>query len=271
MAQVISFLNQKGGVGKTTLAFNLAHALANKNHRVLALDMDPQANLSLLCNVSSLDEEFNIFHLLINSIRELKSLHTGVHVQDLLIPAGAIDVLPAGQELSGFELTVAGINSPRQLILNRFMEKSGIREMYDYIVIDGPPTLGLNVVNILCASDGLLIPFQPDQFSHTGLINFNNVLEDVEDMGVVKAPKVLGYIPNLVENRRKQTKSDFEDIQSDLGARLVRGKMFDAISNRVQLTKSGASKKSVFDFKTKDYKELQNTFLDMASHIEQEL
>ena len=85
--KVISLLNQKGGVGKTTMAFNIAHALAKQGEkRVLCIDMDPQANLSLLCSGGvSLEKDNNIFHLLINSIRELKALHTPSVFTDIVV------------------------------------------------------------------------------------------------------------------------------------------------------------------------------------------
>ena len=122
--KVISLLNQKGGVGKTTMAFNVAHALARQEKRVLCLDMDPQANLSLLCSRGvSLKKDNHIFHLLINSIRELKALHTPSVFTDVVVRGDEIDLLPSGDELSGFELSVAGISSPRQLILKRFWKR----------------------------------------------------------------------------------------------------------------------------------------------------
>ena len=75
---VISFLNQKGGVGKTTMCFNTAHALNKLGRKVLCIDMDPQANLSLLCGIELGEDDYSVFNLLINSIRELKPLHTPV-------------------------------------------------------------------------------------------------------------------------------------------------------------------------------------------------
>jgi chromosome partitioning protein len=119
-------MNQKGGVGKTTMAFNLAHAFAHEGKKVLCLDMDPQANFTSLFDVETSD--YHIYHLLINSVKELKALHTSALPSDVIIKTKQeegvhIDLLPAGQELSGFELTVAGINGPRQLILKKFIEK----------------------------------------------------------------------------------------------------------------------------------------------------
>ena len=199
--RVLSLMNQKGGVGKTSMAFNMAHALAHKGHKVLCIDMDPQFNFSTLFGVEVHEDLPNIFHLLVNSIRELRALHTDHLLSDVIIKkeskGAQIDLIPSGQALSGFELTVAGISAPRQLILKKFIDKNQLLHMYDYIVIDGPPTLGLLVVNILCASDGVMYPFIPDNFSQQGLRNIQQVVEDIEDMGIVRTPKNLGFIPNL--------------------------------------------------------------------------
>jgi chromosome partitioning protein len=265
--KIISLMNQKGGVGKTTMAYNMAHALNAKGHKVLCIDMDPQFNFSLLFGHHA-DEEKNIFHLLINSIRELKALHTETLLSDVLIQTEkGIDILPAGQELSGFELTVAGINAPRQLILKKFIEKNQLTHMYDYIVIDGPPTLGLLVVNILCACNGVLFPFIPDSFSEQGLKNIRNVLLDIDDMGIVETPKILGYIPNLFEGRRKKSREDFEHIRDEF----TDGEIFAPFLNRAKFAKSMAQRKSVFDYEAIDYKELQSQFLDVVKSVEGQL
>lgn len=267
-AKIIALLNQKGGVGKTTMAYNVAHALKEQGHKVLCIDMDPQYNFSSLFGFVPNDNTFCIHQLLINSIKELRPMHVGALLSEVMFKTEkGIDLLPASQDLSGFELTVAGINSPRQLILKRFIEKNSLDEKYDYIVIDGPPTLGLLVVNILCASDGVLFPFIPDSFSEQGLKNIQNVLEDIDEMGITKTPKVLGYIPNLYETRRKQAQNDFSGIQSQFSDAHV----FTPFNNKAHFARSMASKKSVFDYTAKDYKELQAQFLTMTEHIEAQL
>lgn len=263
--KVISVLNQKGGVGKTTLSFNLARTLKERGHRVLAIDMDPQGNLSLL---SGGKKEAGVFQLLLNSIRELKPLHRSLEVKDLIHTESGVDYLMTEAELSGFELTVAGISSPRQLILKNFLMKNDFFRQYDYIVIDSPPTLGLLMVNILCASQGILIPFQPDQFSGHGLGLLQDTLEQVEEMEIVEVPKVLGFVPNLVEARRKQTYSDFEKIQKRVGGQAP---IFSAIPNRVQIVKASAQKKTVFDFNSKEYAELKDCFHNIGEQIERSL
>lgn len=264
--KVIALMNQKGGVGKTTMAFNLAHAFAYENKKVLCLDMDPQGNFSSLFGVENAQK--HIHHLLINSVKELRALHSGILINDVLVKADKnIDLIPSGQELSGFELSVAGINAPRQLILKKFIEKYQLRSQYDVIVIDGPPTLGLLVVNILCATDGVLYPFVPDRFSEQGLKNIQQVVADIAEMEITEVPKNLGYIPNLFDTRRKQASSDLEHIKGTLGE----AKVHEAFSNKVQFGKSLAQRKSVFHYNSNEYKEIQRQFNLMRESVQKEL
>lgn len=264
-AKVVTFLNQKGGVGKTTLTFNMAHALAAKGHRVLCLDLDPQANLSLLFGVDlSKEERPSIFQLLINSIKELRPLHVAAMLSESIIQKEKIDLIPSGLDLSGFELTVAGITAPRQLILKKFLESNDLKSMYDYILIDCPPTLGLIVVNILCACDGVIVPFRPDEFSKKGLGHFYEVLGDVGEMGIVKAPEVLMHVPNLVDLRRKQENEDLLSIQNQYQDI----KVADPILNKSLIGKAMGQKKSVFAYQSKEYKELQDQFLSMSNDLD---
>ena len=265
MGKVISFINQKGGVGKTTMAYNTAHALAKNGHKVLAIDLDPQANLTLLFKSQN---ELNIYHLLINSIKELKMLHAPAMVGNILT-RGSVDLLPGGQELSGFDLTVAAINAPRQLVLKKFLEANAITDRYDFIIIDCPPTLGLLVINALCASDGVIVPFRPDDFSLKGLEHFYQVIADIADMGIVKAPEVFLHVPNLVDLRRKQESDDLAKIIQAIDAELGVGKVFSPFLNKAGLVKSLSSRKSVFDFKTLEFSDLQVKFSGVAQKIEE--
>ncbi|MFA6239162.1 MAG: AAA family ATPase [Bacteriovorax sp.] len=265
MGKVISLINQKGGVGKTTMAFNAAHALAKKGHKVLAIDLDPQANLTLLFQAQN---EFNIYHLLINSVKELKMLHAPAMLGSVMARA-QVDLLPGGQELSGFDLTVASINAPRQLVLKRFIEINGLLDRYDFIIIDCPPTLGLLVINALCASDGVIVPFRPDDFSLKGLEHFYQVINDIGEMGIVKAPEVFLHVPNLVDLRRKQESDDLTKIIQSIDAELGPGKVFSPFLNKAGLVKSLASRKSVFEFKNNDFSDLQAKFSGVATRIEE--
>jgi chromosome partitioning protein len=265
--KVVALMNQKGGVGKTTMAFNLAHAFKQEGKRVLCIDMDPQGNFTSLFNVN-VKEGMNVHQLLINSVKELKALHTPALLSDVILKTeDGIDLLPSGQELSGFELTVAGINGPRQLILKKFIQTYGLRTQYDIIVIDGPPTLGLLVVNILCAADGILYPFVPDRFSEQGLRNIQQVVADIAEMEITTTPKNLGYIPNLFDTRRKQANADLIEIRNTFGEATIH----EPFTNKVQFGKSLAARKSVFHFKTNEYKDLQRQFMTMSDVVKREL
>jgi chromosome partitioning protein len=266
--RVIALMNQKGGVGKTTMAFNLAHAFKHQGKKVLCIDMDPQANFTSLFDLPLQEDRKNLHHLLINSLKELKALHTSTFISDVIFKSEeGIDLLPSGQELSGFELTVAGINAPRQLILKKFIEKFELRSQYDVIIIDGPPTLGLLVVNILCAVDGVLYPFVPDRFSEQGLKNIQQVVQDISEMEITSTPKNLGYIPNLFDTRRKQATEDLEQIKITLGEATIH----EPFTNKVQFGKSLAQRKSVFHYKSNEYKDLQKQFVTMTETVHKEL
>lgn len=267
--KVIAFLNQKGGVGKTTMAFNTAHALRVQGKRVLCIDMDPQANLSLLLGVELGPEDSGIYSLLINSVRELKALHRPVMITEVTQQSDGVDVIASGQDLSGFELTVAGINAPRQLLLKKFIEKNGLLALYDYIIVDCPPTLGLLVVNVLCACHGVIIPFRPDEFSRKGMGHFYHMLEDIEEMGVSEIPEILAHIPNLVDIRRKQESDDLDRISSELAEEFSGARITLPFYNRSQLVKSQAQRKSVFGYQSKEFKELQGQFNNIADIIQE--
>ena len=269
MGKVISFINQKGGVGKTTMAFNCAFALAQKGKRVLAIDLDPQANLTLLFEAKN---NYNLHHLLVNSVKELKLIHVPAMISDILHCSkgnALVDLIPGGQELSGFDLTVASINAPRQLVLKKFLEINAFKDRYDYIIIDCPPTLGLLVINALCASDGVIIPFKADDFSLKGLEHFYQVLADIADMGIVTAPDVVLHVPNLVDLRRKQENDDLTKIISAVENEIGEGKVFSPFLNKAGLVKSLSGRKSVFEFKGQEFSDLREKFMGIAEKIEE--
>ena len=134
-------------------------------------------------------------------------------------------------------------------------------------LIDGPPTLGLLVVNILCAADGVLYPFVPDRFSEQGLKNIQQVVTDIGEMEITSTPKNLGYIPNLFDTRRKQANEDLDQIKENLSA----ATMHEAFTNKVQFGKSLAQRKSVFHYKSAEYKDLQRQFTEMTENVHKEL
>jgi cellulose biosynthesis protein BcsQ len=112
-----------------------------------------------------------------------------------------------------------------------------------------------------------LYPFVPDSFSKQGLKNVQQVLEDIREMEICGVPKNLGYIPNLFEARRKQSREEFERM----GAELTQGHVHAAFTNKAQFTRALAARKSVFEYHNADYREIQEQFLQVAQSVTQEL
>ena len=157
MGKVVSLANQKGGVGKTTTAINLGAGLAACERRVLLIDLDPQANAT-----SGLGKPRN------NGNSMYPVLVDGAPIADIVVATEmpGLDLAPSSVDLVAAEVELAGMES-REYRLKRALE--GIRESYDYILIDSPPSLGLLTVNGLTAADSLLVPLQCEYFALEGV------------------------------------------------------------------------------------------------------
>lgn len=158
MAQIYCIANQKGGVGKTTTAVNLAASLAAAEKRTLLVDCDPQANATTGVGIDKQNLQATLYHGLIGEA-------AGV---DLLQPSSieALKIIPANVELIGFEVEMMD-SSGRESVLRDFLD--GLRERFDYILLDCPPSLSLLTVNAMTAADGMLIPLQCEFYALEGL------------------------------------------------------------------------------------------------------
>ncbi|MEO5617329.1 MAG: AAA family ATPase [Candidatus Eisenbacteria bacterium] len=170
MGRIISIASQKGGVGKTTTAINLGACLAQESRRVLLVDIDPQGNASSGLGINGNDAALTIYEVLIGQAETKEAVATTALAN--------LDVLPAGQRLSGGEVELVGMMA-RETRLK--LSLAGIRDAYDYILIDSPPSLGLLTINSLTASDSVLIPLQCEYLALEGLTQLISAVRLVQD------------------------------------------------------------------------------------------
>ena len=167
-ARIFCIANQKGGVGKTTTAINLAAGLAKLKQRVLLIDLDPQGNATMGSGIDKSTLAHNLYDVLIGE----------ASIAEARVPSisGGYDVLPANRELSGAEIDLVGMDE-RELQLKQAL--SSVAGEYDFVLIDCPPTLSLLTLNGLAAAHGVIIPMQCEYFALEGLSDLVNTIKRV--------------------------------------------------------------------------------------------
>ena len=224
---IISVVNQKGGVGKTTTVSNISSVLAQEDYRVLCVDLDPQANLSSI-------------YLNETARKGVYEALTGdCSIEDILI-RGEVDLIPSNLNLVNAEQTLAGEVS-RESILSRLLEPYTAE--YDFILIDNPPSLGLLVLNALTASNGVIIPVRNDSFSIEGIGNLMELMDTVKER-LNKDLDLVGILTTMVDNRTNLSERFRVLMENKFGSKVLKPE----IRQNADIVKAQLEGKAVGDY-----------------------
>ncbi len=210
MGKIVAFLNQKGGVGKTTTCVNMAGYLAQMGRKVLLLDIDPQANASSNLGFEKDSKPKTIYNVIVddNTIDEV--------IQKTKVPN--LDIIPSDVDLAGAEIELVQMNN-REKIVRNILKK--IVNNYDYICIDCPPSLGLITVNALTACDSVLIPIQCEYFALEGLSQLMYTIKLVKKH-LNENIDVEGVVLTMKDNRSNLGQSVAQDITKYFGKKVYK-------------------------------------------------
>jgi chromosome partitioning protein len=213
-ARIISFANQKGGVAKTTTTLNLAVAFAESGHEVLAIDLDPQGNLTMSQGIDPDKVERSMYDVLVDHIP----------IRDV-IERREIDVAVASIDLAGAEIAMS-----MQIGRERSLEKalSAVIDDYDFICIDTPPSLGLLTVNALTASDKVIVPVQCEYLSMRGLVQLQNTLDMIRE-NLNPRVRIEGILPTMLDSRTIHAKEAVEILEENFGELVFKSRIRKAI------------------------------------------
>ena len=202
-ARVIAVSNQKGGVGKTTTTVNLATALAASRRRVLVIDADPQGNASTGFGVE--DREQDLYHLLAGVVDINTAIRTTL--------VKGLSVIPSSNALSAAEVELSEVDD-REFRLKAIVDQ--VRDDFDYIFIDCPPSLGLLTVNALSAADAALVPLQCEYYALEGLSQLMNTIEGVR-AGLNPNLVIQGVVLTMYDGRNRLSSLVANDVRNHLG------------------------------------------------------
>lgn len=232
MAHVISVVNQKGGVGKTTTAVNLASFLAEHGKFVLLVDLDPQANATSGLGIDHASLSAGVYEALIgsHSARQLirKTDHDG------------LKILPATQSLAGASVELVNAEEREHFLRKALLE---VRNDYDYVLIDNPPSLGMLTINGLVAADAVLIPVQAEYYALEGLTQLLNTINLVKE-NIRPDLEVMGAVITMYDSRTKLSKEVLEELYRYFPDKIFRS----VIPRSVRLAEAPSFGKSIVGY-----------------------
>ena len=204
MGRVIAVANQKGGVGKSTTAINLSACLAEKEKKVLTIDMDPQGNTTSGLGVDKNNVENTLYELLLGEAETKNTI-----IKDVV---ENVDLIPSNVNLSGAEIELIGVDE-KEYILKKIIDK--VRRKYDYIIIDCPPSLNMLTINALTAANSVLVPIQCEYYALEGLSQLIHTIELVKDR-LNKKLVMEGVVFTMYDARTNLSLQVVENVKDNL-------------------------------------------------------
>lgn len=251
MSKVISLLNHKGGVGKTTSTISIGAGLVKLGKRVLLIDLDPQANLTLSLGIP----------------RQKNTIYEALRGECELAPYSVkenLDVVPSTLDLSGAEMELIN-EAGREFILRELFEP--LQMEYDYILIDCPPSLGLLTLNALTSSNHVIIPLQTEFLALQGLTKIKQVVDKVR-FRLNKKLTIVGVIATMYDKRKVLNRDVVDTIRKYFGDRV-----FDTmIRDNVSLAEAPAARQDIFEYSkrsngAKDYLALAKEIIERVENV----
>lgn len=232
MGEIIAIANQKGGVGKTTTAINLAYALAYLNQEVLLVDFDPQGNAGSGLGVTLKDGEKSVYHLLTkNATFEEVVRQTSNEM---------LDLLPTCKNLAGAEVELVNIHGRENMLKEAL---APLRKMYSYIIIDCPPSLGLLTLNALMAADSVITPVQCEYYAMEGLAHFMSTISKIRQF-LNNNLTLDGGVLTMFDSRMNLSKQVLEEVSRFFGDKVYK----TPIPRNIRLAEAPSFGQSIFDY-----------------------
>jgi chromosome partitioning protein len=251
VATVLAFANQKGGVAKTTTTLNLGVALMEQGLRVLAVDLDPQGNLTMSQGWNPDEIDRSMFDVLVHRLPITE-----------IVRKSELDVAVSSIDLAGAELALSSMIGRERALEKALLE---VRESYDYVLIDTPPSLGLLTINALVAADGVIVPVQCEYLSLRGLVQLENTLSMIRE-NLNPNVAIQGILATMFDRRLLHSREAVEILKENFGDLVLNTK----IRKTVRYAEAPVKGQSIFKYDPSGeaasmYRDLAKEVLDGAS------